>query len=147
MPLYEYQCASCGKKTEVIQGFRDAPPEKCPHCGGKLRKLLSTPAFQFKGTGFYATDYKNVGGQGGESASKEKTGEGSSSEKAGGDAKPAGGAEAKAEPGGSSKEKKETGDSSRGERAGKDAGGRAAKEPAKSSTSNAPSRKKKSARD
>ena len=63
MPLYEFQCTKCGRKTEVIQSFSDPPPAKCPHCGGTLAKLLSSPAFQFKGSGFYSTDYGKSGGK------------------------------------------------------------------------------------
>ena len=57
MPIYEYVCGSCKKKTEVIQGVNDAPLKVCPHCGGKLKKAISAPAIQFKGSGFYITDY------------------------------------------------------------------------------------------
>jgi putative FmdB family regulatory protein len=57
MPLYEYQCDSCGHRFETIQKFSDAPIERCPKCGGPVRKLQSAPAFQFKGTGWYVTDY------------------------------------------------------------------------------------------
>ncbi len=57
MPLYEYECQSCGKRTEVLQRFDDPPPAVCPSCGGELKKLISSPAFQFKGTGWYVTDY------------------------------------------------------------------------------------------
>jgi putative FmdB family regulatory protein len=57
MPLYEYQCDSCAHRFETIQKFSDAPIERCPKCGGPVRKLQSAPAFQFKGTGWYVTDY------------------------------------------------------------------------------------------
>jgi putative FmdB family regulatory protein len=57
MPLYEYECDACGKRFERIQKFSDPPPEACPACGGAVRKLLSSPAIQFKGTGWYITDY------------------------------------------------------------------------------------------
>jgi putative FmdB family regulatory protein len=57
MPLYEYQCQSCGRRLERIQKFSDPPPETCPHCGGRLEKLPSSPAIQFKGSGWYVTDY------------------------------------------------------------------------------------------
>lgn len=56
MPLYEYECLSCGEYTEAIQRVDDPPLKKC-QCGGKLKKLVSAPAFQFKGTGWYVTDY------------------------------------------------------------------------------------------
>jgi putative FmdB family regulatory protein len=57
MPLYEYQCDSCGRRFEVIQKWSDALVETCPTCGGPVHKLQSAPAFQFKGTGWYVTDY------------------------------------------------------------------------------------------
>lgn len=61
MPLYEYACASCKKKIEVLQGFNEKPIRNCPHCGGKLKKLMSSPAIQFKGSGWYVTDYAKQG--------------------------------------------------------------------------------------
>ena len=57
MPLYEYQCDACGHRFETIQKFSDAPLEVCPKCGGPVHKLQSAPAFQFKGSGWYITDY------------------------------------------------------------------------------------------
>ena len=57
MPLYEYQCESCSQRLEKIQKFSDPPLETCPACGGALKKLLSSPAIQFKGSGWYITDY------------------------------------------------------------------------------------------
>lgn len=57
MPLYEYQCDACGHRFEVIQKYSDAPIMACPACGGAVTKLLSSPAIQFKGSGFYLTDY------------------------------------------------------------------------------------------
>ena len=57
MPLYEYECLNCGKRTEVLQRFEDPPIAACPSCGGEVKKLISSPAFQFKGTGWYVTDY------------------------------------------------------------------------------------------
>jgi len=57
MPLYEYECQSCHRRVEKIQKFSDPPLEVCPHCGGRLEKLISSPAFQFKGSGWYVTDY------------------------------------------------------------------------------------------
>jgi putative FmdB family regulatory protein len=80
MALYEFQCARCGRKTEVIQRFSDPAPKKCPHCGGTLTKLLSSPAVQFKGSGFHSTDYGRSGRKP-EDSSKEK--EGDSKEKEG----------------------------------------------------------------
>jgi putative FmdB family regulatory protein len=61
MPLYEYECSACGHHFEVIRKFSDPPEEKCPKCGGVVRKLQSAPAFQFKGTGWYVTDYAKSG--------------------------------------------------------------------------------------
>jgi len=76
MPLYEYVCGSCKKKTEVIQRVNEAPLKVCPHCGGKLKKAISAPAIQFKGSGFYITDYargSSSGGDGGGKSSAEKS--------------------------------------------------------------------------
>src|SRR4051794_34981930 len=57
MPLYEYECDACGHKFEKIQKFSDPIESKCPKCGGPVHKLMSSPAIQFKGSGFYITDY------------------------------------------------------------------------------------------
>jgi putative FmdB family regulatory protein len=61
MPLYEYQCESCGARFEVIQKFTDPAVGTCKKCGGTVRRLLSAPAIQFKGTGWYITDYARKG--------------------------------------------------------------------------------------
>jgi putative FmdB family regulatory protein len=64
MPLYEYRCESCGHQFEVIQKFSDAHVDVCPNCkSGPVVKLLSSPAIQFKGSGFYITDYARKGGE------------------------------------------------------------------------------------
>ena len=65
MPLYEYECDDCGHRFELIQKFSDEPASSCPACDGKVKKLISSPAIQFKGTGWYITDYarKPSGGQ------------------------------------------------------------------------------------
>ena len=97
MPLYEYQCRKCHSLTERIQKFSDPPLQVCPHCGGELEQLLSAPAVQFKGSGWYVTDYARKSGKGGGSgngagsggSSESKSGEGQSagssgSEKTGG---------------------------------------------------------------
>jgi putative FmdB family regulatory protein len=80
MPLYEYRCDACEHQFEVIQKFSDDPISVCPKCGaGPVVKLLSSPAFQFKGTGWYVTDYaKKSGGDGskGEGSGKESSKEG-----------------------------------------------------------------------
>ena len=57
MPLYEYQCKKCGHRFEKIQKFSDKPIKKCPECGGAVEQLISAPAVQFKGSGWYVTDY------------------------------------------------------------------------------------------
>lgn len=57
MPLYEYQCDACEERFERIQKFSDPPVDVCPSCGGTVKKLLSSPAIQFKGSGWYITDY------------------------------------------------------------------------------------------
>ena len=65
MPLYEYECGACGHRFETIQRFSDPPVDVCPACGkGPVNKLLSAPAFHFKGTGWYVTDYGRKGGAG-----------------------------------------------------------------------------------
>ena len=57
MPLYEYECEKCGEQFEVMQKFSDAPLTKHEKCGGRVNRLLSAPALQFKGSGWYITDY------------------------------------------------------------------------------------------
>jgi putative FmdB family regulatory protein len=57
MPLYEYECEACGNRFERIQKFSDPLVDTCPACSGTVRKLLSSPAIQFKGSGWYITDY------------------------------------------------------------------------------------------
>lgn len=73
MPLYEYRCESCGEQTEVVRKFSDEPLTVCSSCGGTLKKLISSPAIQFKGSGFYITDYAkpSSGESKSEGASKE----------------------------------------------------------------------------
>ena len=80
MPLFEYLCESCGRRTEALQRLVEPPLAVCPHCQGKLRKLLSAPAFQFKGSGWYLTDYARKSGGGEKDGEAAKTGgEGASS--------------------------------------------------------------------
>jgi len=71
LPLYEYQCTKCKHTFEKIQKFSDPPVTKCPKCGGKVEQLLSAPAIQFKGAGWYVTDYAKKSGSssGGKSGS------------------------------------------------------------------------------
>ncbi len=61
MPLYEYLCKKCKHKFEKIQKFSDRPIRKCPECGGPIEKVQHAPAVQFKGTGWYVTDYGGKG--------------------------------------------------------------------------------------
>lgn len=83
MPLYEYECVKCGRRTEKIEGVDGPHLKKCPHCGGKVKTLISAPAIQFKGAGWYVTDYaKKTSGSDSEKtagaaevASKEKSGD------------------------------------------------------------------------
>jgi putative FmdB family regulatory protein len=63
MPIYEYVCLSCPRKTEAIQRMGEKPLKICPHCGGKLKKAFSAPAIQFKGSGWYVTDYAGAKGE------------------------------------------------------------------------------------
>ena len=61
MPLYEYQCGACGRRFELIQKFSDPPVERCPTCDGAVQKLVSSAAIQFRGAGWYVTDYAPKG--------------------------------------------------------------------------------------
>ena len=74
MPIYEYQCAKCGKTIEVIQKMSDKPLKKHEQCGGALTKLISASGFQFKGTGWYVTDYaRKSSGESKETSTDKKT--------------------------------------------------------------------------
>jgi len=78
MPLYEYRCKKCGHHFEKIQSF-SAPDEKeCPECGGEVERLISAPAFQFKGAGWYVNDYGGKGGARSASKSSDSSGDGKS---------------------------------------------------------------------
>ena len=82
MPIYEYECTDCGKTVEEIQAVADPPLTQCPACNNNsLRKLLSAPAFQFKGSGWYVTDYADRGktSSGSEDSSTEKKADSSES--------------------------------------------------------------------
>jgi putative FmdB family regulatory protein len=83
LPLYEYECAACGS-FEVIRKFSDPPLKKCPKCGRRVEKRLSAPAIQFKGSGWYVTDYAGKG-----RAKEEKPVESGSDKKPPAEAKPA----------------------------------------------------------
>lgn len=79
MPLYEYKCAKCGHVFEKIESLSASTTKKCPKCGGKAERQLTAPAIQFKGSGWYVTDYagKNSGASGDKGEkSGEKSGDG-----------------------------------------------------------------------
>ena len=73
MPIYEYQCSQCNERHEIIQRISDEPLAHCPKCGGDMKKLFSSPAIQFKGSGFYKTDYASSGSSGSKSSSESKS--------------------------------------------------------------------------
>jgi putative FmdB family regulatory protein len=75
MPLYEYRCSKCDKTFEVIQKFSDSPLTEHEDCGGPVERLLSAPAFQLKGTGWYVTDYGKGGSKPSEAKSSDASGE------------------------------------------------------------------------
>ncbi len=90
MPLYEYECTECKRHTEKIQKFSDPEITTCPHCGGKLERVITAPAIAFKGGGWYADGYGNAkpassksdsGSDSGSSAGSSSEGSGSSSSK------------------------------------------------------------------
>jgi putative FmdB family regulatory protein len=84
MPLYEYQCQSCHERFERIQKFSDPPADVCPKCGaGPVKKLPSSPAIQFKGSGWYVTDYARKSGDAAKT-SETKSSESSSDSTSGG---------------------------------------------------------------
>ena len=113
MPLYEYECDDCGHRFERIRKFSDPPLTTCPECDGPIRKLLSPPAIQFKGTGWYVTDYARKSGDG-------KAAEGAG--EAGKDAKSANGADAKASGESKSSRDGKSGDGSKSGSGGKPSG-------------------------
>ncbi len=79
MPVYEYQCESCGRIEEALQKVSDPPLTVCPACQGKLEKLISLNSFQLKGSGWYVTDYGKSNGGGGRSTSGKTSATSSSS--------------------------------------------------------------------
>jgi putative FmdB family regulatory protein len=120
LPLYEYQCPKCGR-FELIRKFSDETVTKCPTCGSDVQKLLSAPAIQFKGTGWYITDYARKDG---------KSGTGESSKGPGGKSD-----SAKSEGGKSEGGKSESGKSESGKSEGaKDSGSSSGEKAAASST-------------
>lgn len=81
MPLYEYRCSKCGSQYEVLQKFSDAPQTMHEGCGGPVERLISAPGLQFKGSGWYITDYARAGGKK-DGAAGEKPAEGKTEGKA-----------------------------------------------------------------
>jgi len=73
VPLYEYKCVKCGRTTEKIEPVSGPHLKKCPHCGGRVEQQLTAPAIQFKGSGWYVTDYGGKGKSGGESPSEKSS--------------------------------------------------------------------------
>jgi putative FmdB family regulatory protein len=73
MPIYEYECQKCKSHTEAFQKLSDKPLTKCKKCSGRLEKVISAPAIQFKGSGWYVTDYANKATKGGKSESESKS--------------------------------------------------------------------------
>lgn len=88
MPIYEYECRSCGKRTELLQRMDDPPLAACPDCGGEVKKLFSAPAVQFKGSGWYVTDYAGKGSSGKKAETSEGSGSGESKAETTSDSKP-----------------------------------------------------------
>ena len=81
MPIYEYECTSCGKITEAWQKFSDKPLRACERCSGKLHKIMSQSSFHLKGTGWYVTDYANKSGHSPAKKKGEKASSGTESSK------------------------------------------------------------------
>lgn len=73
MPIYEYQCTSCGERFEVKQRFTDDPLTSCPECGGAVRRILYPAGIIFKGSGFYITDNRKTSSGNGKSEAKSDT--------------------------------------------------------------------------
>jgi len=71
VPLYEYQCTKCKRRTEKIESVAGPHLKKCPHCGGKVEQMIAAPAIQFKGSGWYVTDY--AGKKSGDSGASTKS--------------------------------------------------------------------------
>lgn len=99
MPLYEYRCLKCDRHVEKIENVKGPHLKKCPHCGGKMESVLTAPAIQFKGSGWYVTDYANKS-TGGDSTKPEKTDKAEKTDKT---------EKSDSKPSGSAKEQKKSG--------------------------------------
>lgn len=97
MPIYEYRCEQCGHQSEEMRRLTDPPLTVCPNCGGTYTKLVSAPAFQFKGSGWYVTDYGKGGVKPGSEASGEKADGAAAAKSAGSGGAEAGGKSEKGE--------------------------------------------------
>ena len=106
MPLYEYECKKCGYRFERIQRFSDPMVKKCPECGGKVEQLISAPAVQFKGSGWYVTDYAKKPSGGSASKSESSDGKSDSSKDSGKDSGTKKDSKPKTEPSSKSADKK-----------------------------------------
>jgi putative FmdB family regulatory protein len=108
LPLYEYRCLKCDRHTDKIENMNGPHLKKCPHCGGKVESVITAPSIQFKGSGWYVTDYgrKTTGGDGGKS---EKGDKGEKSEKAEKSEKSEKSDKSETKPVSSSKDQKKTG--------------------------------------
>jgi len=73
MPIYEYECANCNRRFERLQRLSDPLLTVCPNCGGGVHKAFSVPAIQFKGSGWYVTDYGRSSGRGGASKGRDRS--------------------------------------------------------------------------
>jgi len=117
VPLYEYKCLKCGRNTEKIENVSGPHLKKCPHCGGKVESVITAPSIQFKGAGWYVTDY---GGK------KSSTADGDKADKPAAETKEAGGKEKE-----SASKEAESKDTESKDTASKDAKDSKEKKPAK----------------
>jgi putative FmdB family regulatory protein len=106
LPLYEYACLKCKRHTDKIENMNGPHLKKCPHCGGKVESVITAPAIQFKGSGWYVTDYGKKT-SGGDSSKQDKSDKGEKSEKTEKSEK------SESKPAASSKSEKKTGNSSK----------------------------------
>ena len=102
MPLYEYQCQQCGVRSEALQKLADPPLTTCEACGGELKRLLSAPAVQFKGAGWYVTDYARKSGAGSSKGESKGDSKGESKGDGGGESKASSSADSKPDKGAAS---------------------------------------------
>jgi putative FmdB family regulatory protein len=109
LPLYEYRCLKCKRHTEKIENLNGPHLKKCPHCGGKMESVITAPAIQFKGTGWYVTDYgrKTTGGDASKSEKSEGSDKSEKSDKSDKSAKP------ESKPSSSGKDQKKSSSSSK----------------------------------